>query len=255
MAMGAQTGTISGSPPPGEREISVWTLPTDIMAAADGPRLSAVLDEGERARANAFRLEDDRLSYCLAHGLLRRALSALSPGIPPSAWRFERGPHGKPHIAGPIETDLAFSLSHTRGLVAIALARGLSLGVDVEADTRDVNGVEIATRFFSRDEANALRALPAETCPRAFLALWTLKEAIVKASGRGLTQDLSSFTVELDRPPRIACHDPSLADASRWRLWHARTGRHHLALAAIDADPGHWTIVHRRLAGWDSPVH
>src|SRR5262249_44384945 len=86
--------------------------------------------------------------YAAAHALLRRVLSH-DRATSPHAWRFDRTPSGKPFLIEPGAPS--FSLSHTQGLVACALAAD-AVGVDVEATDRDLDIPPIAPRFL-RDEA------------------------------------------------------------------------------------------------------
>jgi 4'-phosphopantetheinyl transferase len=53
---------------------------------------------------------------------------------------------------------------------------------------------KIAERFFSPLEFASLCALPADTQRKAFFNYWTHKEALVKATGKGLTR-LDEFEI------------------------------------------------------------
>ena len=67
----------------------------------------------------------------MAHALARLTLSRYAP-VPPEAWSFSLGEHGRPEIEGPSDAGrLRFNLSHTRGMVACAVVRELDIGVDV----------------------------------------------------------------------------------------------------------------------------
>ena len=54
--------------------------------------------------------------------------------------------------------------------------RSRAIGIDVERVRADFAGLEIAERFFSPDEATALRAVAPARRAEAFLTCWTLKE-------------------------------------------------------------------------------
>ena len=163
---------------------------------------SAVLDAGEQARAARFRFDADREIYRAAHVLLRRALSRQAP-LAPDQWRFLAGEHGRPQIddgACPAGAGLDFNLSHTRGLVCCAVTRAGTVGIDGECVRPMRDRAALAARFFAPVEAAAVDA--AEVAGPAagaecFYALWTLKEAYVKAVGLGLSLGLGRFAFRL----------------------------------------------------------
>lgn len=195
----------------GATVIHVWTLPVDGLDEAAAAPLIAVLDESERARGARFVTARHRVLFVAAHALVRAALSVLADE-PPGAWRFVADENGKPAAyLGPRPAPLTFNLSHTAGLAGVAAIAhpGWALGFDLEPLARDVR-LAVANRFFSRHETLWLAGL-AEPLRRAgFLRLWTLKEAFIKATGKGLTQDLASFWFD-PCPPRIH-FAPALAE-------------------------------------------
>lgn len=207
-----------------------WLDPA-VISDAQLSGLTAVLDGSERAVADRFHFESDRRQYVVAHALLRGVVAGMTRRPAPTL-AFTRRPGGKPELAAPTaaEADLAFSLSHTRTLVAVALGRGRSLGIDVEPVDRRAHYAEIAARHFSPDEAARVAA---EGAP-AFFRLWTLREAYLKATGEGLARPLRSFSFKLD-PPRV---DEGIA-GRRWHFAELRpSATHCLALAVLGGEPG-----------------
>ncbi|MBP7288212.1 MAG: hypothetical protein KBB21_16400, partial [Nannocystaceae bacterium] len=81
-----------------------------------------VLDDGEIARMRTLAFEADRLRYAAAHLLLRRALTQLQPGREAHAWRFVRGLYDRPVLHPSHPERVSFSLTHTAGVVACAVA-------------------------------------------------------------------------------------------------------------------------------------
>ena len=69
-----------------------------------------------------------------------------------------------------------------------------AVGVDVEHEGRIVAALDLARRFFTPREAAELSSLPPEQQRTAFLRLWTLKEAFLKALGVGLAKSLDGFS-------------------------------------------------------------
>jgi 4'-phosphopantetheinyl transferase len=201
-----------------------WLLP-EMADATTLAAWHATLDEDEQARAASFRAEADRRAYIAAHALARLMLEQAG-GLPAAAWRFARGPQGRPEPDPP--TGLRFSLSHSRSLVACAVTLTDDIGLDVEDLARPPASPGLAERYFAPQEAALLAALPPERRHDAFLRLWTLKEAYVKATGEGISAGLDRFAFTLD-PPRLAFAPGGTAP---WRVlqWQPTPG-HVLAMA------------------------
>ena len=177
-----------------EGEIHVWTaqlLDDDAVAA----ELIGVLDEDEKARAARFRFAQHRRRFVQSHGMMRRVLAAYA-GIDAAALRFRYNPHGKPSLA-PAGHDLHFSLSHSADCCMLAIRRGDPIGIDVE-HLRDLpDALDVARRQFTRSESQLLSRLDAAARRDAFFALWTQKEAIVKALGGSLADYLDRLEFDL----------------------------------------------------------
>ncbi len=198
----------------------IRVLHASSAALSDAARRAClrVLSDDERARHLRFRFEQDRDAYLLAHALTRTLLAGQLE-VEPRALRFKAGPHGRPELDWPRSSPaLRFNLSHTRGLVACALALEHDVGVDVEHFERRVELEQVARSVFSEPERAALMALPPEGRRRRFFELWTLKEAYIKAVGKGLALPLRAITLELApaAPPRLQLAAPIQDNAERW---------------------------------------
>jgi 4'-phosphopantetheinyl transferase len=191
--------------------------PPDVL-----DRWLAALSGDERARAGRFHRASDRECYVAAHALLRQALSRLAD-VPPERWRFRSEARGKPEVAGPeAALGLRFSLSHTRGFAVCAVSHGIPLGVDVEHAGR-TPPPRIAAKTLAPAERAALEALPEEERPGRFFEYWTLKEALLKGLGLGLTYAPERLSFSL-APGRAAVIDfpgdlGQPPDAWRFESW------------------------------------
>lgn len=116
-----------------------------------------------------------------ARELLLRA-AAQATGRPVESIRVAYEPDGRPYLPG---IALHVSVSHTEGAAAVALSELAPVGVDVEA-VRPLPAIALARRWLPAAEAEWIAALPEHRRAVAFLRLWTVKEAIGKAHGRGL---------------------------------------------------------------------
>jgi 4'-phosphopantetheinyl transferase len=197
--------------------------------------LRPLLDASEHIRAERFRVASDRDAFIAAHALLRTTLSDFTGAGHPAAWRFQTNENGKPSLdSAQAPTDLHFSLSHTRGLVACAVGQPYALGIDAEA-WRDPAPIELAARYFAPDEVRLIgESAPSERAA-TFYRLWTLKESYLKATGQGLATPLDSFAFSLD-PLAIAVGAPDSGAA--WHFVEIQPSPvHSLALAVRSPQP------------------
>jgi 4'-phosphopantetheinyl transferase len=145
-----------------------------------------------------------------------RALLGAYLGQPPESLTLVDGEYGRPALAAPHHT-LAFNWSHSGERALLAIARGIAPGVDIERRSTRPRALEIAQRYFCVEEADALAMLDAEELPTAFMELWTAKEAVLKALGRGLAFGLDRVRFAVPpAPPRLLWLDQD--DAAQWQL-------------------------------------
>lgn len=222
----------------GEVQLLFATL---AACRGEGARMLRVLDEDERARAARFRFAEDRERFVLGHGLLRDVLSGSLPADPASI-RFVRGPHGKPFIEG---APMHFNFSDTKDAVLVGTAQGLEIGVDLETLHRRVDHEAVAGHFFTPAEVDELDGMPGEARKRRFLELWTRKEAVLKASGVGIMDDLKEMRV-LDgaNPMRITHPAFSSLSANAYFVRTFMIGDAHVVSVAA---PSPFTV---KLAGY-----
>jgi 4'-phosphopantetheinyl transferase len=218
--------------------VEVLTLLTDDVPPDAVVLARRLLSDDERQRADRFVHAADRRIYMLAHALARTALSAHAP-TRPEDWRFTVNAHGCPSVidAQAGTPRLSFNLSHTAGLVAVAIARGHRVGVDVERTDRLVSD-GVAERYFAPAEVTALHGLQGVEQRRAFFDYWTLKEAYIKARGLGLAIPLDAFAFTLRTPqsPAIAFVDGFDDRADRWQFWQAWPSPVHRLSLAVERD-------------------
>jgi len=224
--------------PPSERPdaatIHLWWV--DL----DGPAVEATgfLSAEECERADRFRFARDASRFRICRAMLRLGLGWYL-GLSPRGIALQTGPFGKPYLSR--DARLFFNVAHCDGLGVIAFSTLGEVGVDVEAAHRTVEAMDIASAFFTAKEAAQVAEAGSEQ-NNAFLRIWTRKEAVLKAVGRGLQQSLDS----LDVTTELVSLDSSAAAAvsSCWRVVDL-TARKGFA-SAIAAPPGAWSV-----ASWD----
>jgi 4'-phosphopantetheinyl transferase len=155
----------------------------------DAGKLKKNISKHELERAEKFHSPDDRDTYICCHGLLRQVLSDRLM-IPPMKLTFIKGADNKPFLPG---NPLYFNISHTRKSFAFVIS-GNYAGIDLEDINRKLDLKSFLDSTFNPGERRFLTENQDETRERFFL-LWTRKEALLKAIGTGIIQDLSKIKV------------------------------------------------------------
>ncbi|QKW22921.1 4'-phosphopantetheinyl transferase superfamily protein [Kitasatospora sp. NA04385] len=165
----------------------VWLIRTDILL----PRVRALLDEEELARADRHPDGPGRHRFVAAHAAAR-LLTAEAAGLPPERVRWRRGPHGRPEPDG-LQGELSVNLSTSGPWALFAVHRrgedgdgdgpaAGGIGVDLEPVPGDRVAARLAARYYRADETTR----DAEE----FARRWTRKEAYAKAYGGRLADGL-----------------------------------------------------------------
>ncbi|SHK09876.1 4'-phosphopantetheinyl transferase [Marinobacter antarcticus] len=141
-----------------------------------------------RERETFSALSDTRAAeFLTSRWLIRQALSRASAVAPAQCRPVE----GRP-TASANPPDWHLSLSHSHGLSACGIQYGSALGIDIEPSKRHPQWQKVVKRWFSSIEQEWLFQ---EDDPHTFLRVWTLKEAWLKATGRGIAGNLQTLEV------------------------------------------------------------
>lgn len=197
---------------PGD-EIHIWLADLDRLYPVLSP-LEALLSADEQERGQRFRFALHQQRFMAGRGILRLLLSQYL-NVAPQALMFQYGAHGKPALAAS-HSLLQFNLSHADNLAVYAIGSAKAIGIDLEK-FREVQVQDLAERFFSPQEAAALLRLKPELQQSTFFRYWTAKEALLKATGEGLS---ALSQVELDYSAAVLrlVSGPACPAADRWML-------------------------------------
>lgn len=227
-------------------QVHLWFLDPAVVADAAHADAVAVLAPMEAARHQQFRFARDRELYLATRLLVRTVLSRYCQ-VEPRSLQFGAGASGKPELTAPtLDPALRFNLSNSGGLVACAVTHGRDIGVDVEA-MRDVP-LSVAEEVFTPVELETLYEAPQGDRQRTLLALWTMKESFIKATGRGLSAPLRAFAVGLT-PPRLLHHQTGISECARWQFARlSPTPSHTLAVCVAATEPCDIEVIPRWLS-------
>lgn len=179
----------------GEVVVDVTLVSLRVSASMIG-RALLLLDEHEHTLV-ATRTGDARRRYLAAHAAARVVLGEHL-GTDPARVSIASEPGGRPIVDG-----VAFSLTHSAELAAVAIAApDRRIGIDVERVRSRTHIDRLAHRVFDPEPYERWRALPERDRTRAFAARWTEVEALLKAKGTGIAGGLASAS---DLPPGWSC--------------------------------------------------
>jgi len=204
-------------------DVTLWL--SEVDKSVEKAAFLARLSYTERERFEGMSLPKRRAEYATARVLQRHALSEIS-GIDEDHLQFTKGPNGKPQHA-----SVAFNITHCTGLVACAVSHHTPIGIDAEPLTRGDQVLEVMKRVFTPSECARLNAHPPAQKQRAAIELWTLKEAVMKECGKGMTLEPVSFCVSVEGD-KLALNDPRL----NLSLYHLEGG-HSLAICTKSSGP------------------
>jgi 4'-phosphopantetheinyl transferase len=217
---------------PAENEIHLWFMDLDEMA---GSLRAALGDNDEPADDHTF--TGGQLTFTRRFFL--RLLLGAYLGLPGKAIRIDRNRRGKPKLDPEVHgQDLHFSIAKSGNGFLVGVSSSSYLGVDVEPVGRSAHSaLGVAKRYFSQTESAALAAMEPDRLGRAFLRTWSCKEAVVKAMGLGIANQLRRFTVETDPDEPAAILDFEGDSPEAWWLQLIRPADGFLGAVATRSKP------------------
>lgn len=234
-----------------ERAVHVWVL-NDALIEPACSALAHTLSPDERQRARAYRHEINRNDFIARRSLLRWLIGGYLT-CKPESLRFSVTPFGKPALQWPHAGRLAFSVSHTHGMTLLAFAWDCRVGVDVE---RRIDGVDVAgigRGIFSPIEEEVLEATRPDSAA-TLLSIWTRKEALLKALGRGLSGEPNAYTTEDDllRGEGRWCASHNGTTISGWTCLDLVLGPEVRGALAVSLEDASVAIRHCSLSTWEN---
>ncbi|MGN6646770.1 MAG: 4'-phosphopantetheinyl transferase family protein [Cytophaga sp.] len=139
----------------------------------------------ERFNNARYKHWQDRHRHLFSRLLLMHAADVL--GVADSIFPLKRYKNGKPY------SDLFyFNISHSGNFAAVAVSKSIEIGLDIQK----ISDVSVdSPQFFLTEEESAGMALSSLSL-KAVADLWSMKEAVAKANGKGLLLPFSKINVE-----------------------------------------------------------
>lgn len=151
--------------------------------------LKKLLNAQEIDRAERYYHQHDSQRFIISKAILKLIL-AKEIGTDVSTVKFSKNSNKKPYLA--LHPELHFNVSHAKNYALIVIGTR-PVGVDVEYISKDFNFTEILPTVCSKPEMNEV--LNAANKNLEFYKLWTRKEAVVKATGNGIDDNLIKINI------------------------------------------------------------
>ncbi len=212
---------------PGVDELHLWYLDLGQLALT----LSQAFSKEKIAAPPKLNIGQQRF----ARRFYLRLLLGAYLRLPGKDVIIQRSRRGKPSLDRTAHTSpLQFSMAKSVDRVLVGITRDIPVGVDLEPSNRTTrNSLRLARRYFSSEEAEALQQLPQSQYDSAFLRAWACKEAVVKAYGEGIANQLCRFTVEMhpEQPPAMLDFDGE--GSADWSLAVLRPDADYIGAYAV----------------------
>jgi 4'-phosphopantetheinyl transferase len=142
--------------------------------------LIAFLSPFEKNRANRYHFSNDKNRFIICRTVLKFLL-AKQTGLDVNEIVLDKYSDKKPYL--PSHPSVFFNVTHAGDCAVIAIAKE-PVGVDIEYVNKDFDYNEILSGIFNKSEIHEV--FNSNNKQRTFYKLWTRKEAIVKATGKGI---------------------------------------------------------------------
>ncbi|XP_066388914.1 uncharacterized protein [Miscanthus floridulus] len=259
VAGGRLFASLPPPPPPlrSRREVHVWyLLPDELNDASLLNMYMELLSPSERKTALSMNGEKLQKGAVLSRALVRTTLSRYTDcKVDPRSFDFKKNKFGKPEILwrsddSRMERPLHFNISHTSSLIACGITMDTSIGIDIEDKKRKTakNILSLARRYFTPSEIDYLAKIPdPDGQQKEFIKLWTLKEAYVKALGRGFSgAPFNKFSIilaannriQISVAPKVSNGSDSSCDclSENWQFALAELNSSHCMAICIEDD-------------------
>ncbi|WP_165501361.1 4'-phosphopantetheinyl transferase family protein [Pedobacter psychrodurus] len=181
-------------------------------------QINEILSPQEIKRSRYFLKEHDTRRFISTRLAIRKIISRYTGAVPQSVI-FNQEANKKPSSMG-----VEFNISHSGHYILIAMSEN-PIGIDIEHVDHPVDVAQLIPYCFDTVEEGFIASSVDEK--ESFFALWTRKEALLKATGEGLIDNLLE----------INCLENTLTRSSRpYRLLTMRIDADYIFTLATSED-------------------
>ncbi|CAA7054131.1 unnamed protein product [Microthlaspi erraticum] len=240
---------------PSRMETHLWyILPDEVKSTSLLKHYSQLLSPPETDKVLQMRGDDLKKNALLARTLVRTTIARYQTNnaVDPRSLMFKKNMYGKPEVDWQNYKNcnippLHFNISHTDSLIACGVTLHVPVGVDVEDKERKIKHdvLALAERFYSTDEVKFLSTIPdLELRRKEFIKLWTLKEAYVKALGKGFSAaPFNTFTIQSKSGTKGGYNLYKTSETTTDSLEKTKTYNREWKFALLDLTDSHYAAI------------
>lgn len=200
-----------------EGSIHLWIADLDAWKPHT-PKLRELLSDQEIKRLDRLKIHSKKEEFLSSRGILRVILS-LYTGEDPENVQLGSTSAGRPILPG---SPIQFNVSHSREMFICGIRVKGKIGLDIQ-EVYSISSLDkIINNFLSPAEYQYLENLPSsDTRQDQFFAIWTAKEAYLKAVGEGIKENFNLVSIIPDsadlRTYRLVFPDTTSEEAN-WTI-------------------------------------
>ncbi len=218
------------SQPPAKKiernEIHLWLIDQNKINRTDVlQHYPLLISNDETQRMGQFRSPVRQNQFLISRAALRSILCMYMPHRTPPSLTFSQNAWGKPELTDNPH-NLQFNVSHSKDKVLIGVTKARCLGVDIEYMNHARDFKKIAENYFHtlewHDDAFQHDDELGTYSATRFYKLWTLKEALTKAEGKGLALPFDSFYFRCpdNQPAKLMGDSSACLFTKQWGFHH-----------------------------------
>lgn len=171
--------------------VRIYLYNIDDLNECEYEKIYLNLSNQKRDKINKFIKKEDKLRTIGSYLLLANSLKFHNINLDLKKDDYLLyNKYQKPYLKN---YNLNINLSHSGRFVVLATAQN-SIGIDIQK-VENIEFLQLAKRFFNKDEYNFLKSLKGDERISSFYEIWTLKESYIKNIGKGLSLPLNSFSI------------------------------------------------------------
>jgi 4'-phosphopantetheinyl transferase len=218
----------------------IYMVLTDSYSSDAMSSFRKLLSAGELEKALRFRFIQDQRRYIVTHAILRIILGGYLNSMP-NKIEFISNDYGKPSLPEKFK-KIHFNLSHSKGLSALVFSTKSEIGIDVEKIDPEFDFDLIANTHFSNAENNFILAENGQSRKR-FYTLWTRKEALLKAVGTGIGENLGIEVFEKTNHCKPEIPFPKVQDGDFYLKSFIFQQKYMISTASNNSDELSYSLV------------